>query len=180
MDTMELSHENVYVDVAKFHRVLLNLAGNAVKFTPPGGMVSVRLAEKPQASGRYGNYVISIRDTGIGMSKEFLPHVFEPFEREQTSTVCKVEGTGLGMPITKNIIEMMGGTISVSSEKGKGTVFTVELPLKIVEKNPEESGIENLLQSIGEDTEENKEPVFILENDVCGQGSACHGGGQCG
>lgn len=144
VDTMNLTHENVYADEARLHRLLLNLVGNAIKFTPAGGMISIRLAEKPQTSASCGNYVISVRDTGIGISKEFLPHVFEPFEREETSTVSKMEGTGLGMPITKNIIEMMGGSISVESEKGKGTTFTVELPLRLMEHEPEEPRIEKL------------------------------------
>ncbi len=138
VDTTEVVHENVYADEARLHRVLLNLGGNAVKFTPAGGRIYVKLFEKTQTAEKWGNYEISIRDTGIGMSKEFLPHVFEPFERERTSTVSKVEGTGLGMPITKNIIEMMGGTIQVESEQGKGTLFTIELPLKIMEKEIEE------------------------------------------
>ncbi len=134
IDTMNLIHENVYADEARLHRVLLNLVGNSVKFTPTGGMISIRLLEKPQTSEKYGNYVLSVRDTGIGMGKEFLPHVFEPFERERTSTVSKVEGTGLGMAITKNIIEMMGGSISAQSEQGKGSTFTIELSLKLMDK----------------------------------------------
>ncbi len=144
IDTMDLVHENVYADEARLHRVLLNLAGNAVKFTPAGGTISVRLAEKPQTDPHVGSYIITVRDTGIGMSRDFLPHVFEPFEREQTSTVSKMEGTGLGMAITRNIIQMMGGTISVDSEKGKGSVFTIELPLKLMEKEMEDPRIRRL------------------------------------
>lgn len=142
--TVDLLHEHVYADEARLHRVLLNLVGNAVKFTPSGGRISICLTEKPQTSSQKGNYVISVQDTGIGMSKEFLPHVFEPFEREQTSTVSKVEGTGLGMPITKNIIGMMGGSIYADSEQGKGTTFTIELSLRLVEKEMDNPRIENL------------------------------------
>ena len=144
IDTVDLQHEHVYADEARLHRVLLNLVGNAVKFTPSGGRIFICLVEKPQTSLQKGNYVISVRDTGIGMSREFLPHVFEPFEREQTSTVSKVEGTGLGMPITKNIIEMMGGSIHADSEQGKGTVFTIELSFRLVEKEMENPRIENM------------------------------------
>lgn len=144
VDTLNLSHENVYADEARLHRILLNLTGNAIKFTPAGGTVSIRLSEGPQPSAQYGNYIISVKDTGIGMSREFLPHVFEPFERERTSTVSKMEGTGLGMAITKNIIEMMGGTISVVSEQGEGSLFTVELPLRLMEKQIEDPRIEGL------------------------------------
>ena len=144
IDTLDLTHENVYVDEARLHRILLNLVGNSVKFTPAGGKVSIRLQEKPQTSEKYGNFVISVKDTGIGMGKDFLPHVFEPFERERTSTVSKVEGTGLGMAITKNILEMMGGNISAESELGNGATFTIELPLRLMGKAPGEPRIEQL------------------------------------
>lgn len=143
VDTMNLIHEKVYADEARLHRILLNLVGNAIKFTPAGGVISVRLTER-QFSSNCKNYVITVQDTGIGIGRDFLPYVFEPFEREQTSTVTGLEGTGLGMPITKNIIEMMGGTIAVESEKGRGTVFTVELPLRIIEHDIPESRIEKL------------------------------------
>lgn len=138
LKTGDLLHDYVYADEAKLQRVLLNLVGNAVKFTPAGGEVFICVSEKQQADPEYGNYIISVRDTGIGMSSEFLPHVFEPFEREETSTVSRVEGTGLGMPITKNLVEMMGGTIRVESEQGKGSTFTIELPLRLWEDMEEE------------------------------------------
>ncbi len=144
IDTVNLAHENVYADEARIHRILLNLAGNAIKFTMPGGMISVRLAELPQTEPDRGNYVITVRDTGIGISRDFLPHVFEPFEREQTSTVSKLEGTGLGMAITKKIVELMGGTIRVESEKGKGTVFTIELSFRLMKHEMEEPKIGQL------------------------------------
>ncbi len=144
IDTLDLTHENVYADEARIHRVMLNLIGNSIKFTPSGGMISVRLAEKPQISAQYGEYVLTVRDTGIGMSPDFLPHVFEAFEREQTSTISKVEGTGLGMAITKNIVEMMGGTIQASSEQGKGSLFTIQLPLRLMDRELEEPRIEKL------------------------------------
>lgn len=144
IDTLDLIHENVYADEARIHRVLLNLVGNSIKFTPPGGMISIRLAEKPQTSAQYAEYVLTVRDTGIGMSPDFLPHVFEAFEREQTSTISKVEGTGLGMAITKNIVEMMGGTIQAASEQGKGSLFTIQIPLRLMEKETTEPRIEKL------------------------------------
>lgn len=109
---------------------MLNLLGNAVKFMEPGGSISVRICQKPAETKEYGKYEFHVRDTGIGMSEDFIAHIFEPFERERTSTVSGIQGTGLGMPITKNIVGMMGGTIDVKSEKGKGTEFIVELPLK--------------------------------------------------
>jgi CheY-like chemotaxis protein len=101
-----------------------------MKFTKPGGMVGVRIVQKGNAPEGWAAYEFQIKDTGIGMSQEFLEHVFEPFERERTSTVSGIQGTGLGMAITKNIVDMMGGVISVVSEEGKGTTFTVSLRLR--------------------------------------------------
>lgn len=130
IDTVDVFNENVICDKLRLNQILLNLLGNAVKFTEPGGNISVRICQKPGPSAEYAKYVFHIKDTGIGMSEEFLVHLFEPFERERTSTVSGIQGTGLGMPITKNIVEMMGGTISVKSKKGEGTEFTIELPMK--------------------------------------------------
>lgn len=130
IDTVDVFHENVICDKLRLNQILLNLLGNAVKFTEPGGSISVRICQKPAESKEYGKYEFHVKDTGIGMSAEFLAHIFEPFERERTSTVSGIQGTGLGMPITKNIVEMMGGTIEVKSKKGEGTEFIVELPMK--------------------------------------------------
>ncbi len=101
-----------------------------MKFTRPGGIVSVRILQKGSAQDGWASYEFQVKDTGIGMSKEFQEHVFEPFERERTSTVSGIQGTGLGMAITKNIVDMMGGTISVTSEEGKGSIFTVSLRMQ--------------------------------------------------
>ncbi|MDO4167655.1 MAG: response regulator [Eubacteriales bacterium] len=130
IDTVDVFHENVICDKLRLNQVLLNLLGNAVKFTEPGGSISVRICQKPAESKEFGRYEFHVKDTGIGMSAEFLKHIFEPFERERTSTVSGIQGTGLGMPITKNIVEMMGGTIEVKSKKGEGTEFIVEIPMK--------------------------------------------------
>ncbi len=125
IDSVDVTHENIICDKLRLNQILLNLVSNAVKFTGPGGMVSVRVMEKPGAPGGYANYEFRVKDSGIGMSKEFQGHIFEAFAREQTSTVSGIQGTGLGMAITKNVVEMMGGTISVESEVGKGSEFTV-------------------------------------------------------
>ncbi len=130
IDTVDVFHENVICDKLRLNQVLLNLLGNAVKFTEPGGNISVRICQKPAESKEYGIYEFHVKDTGIGMSAEFLTHIFEPFERERNSTVSGIQGTGLGMPITKNIVEMMGGTITVDSKQGEGTEFIVALPMK--------------------------------------------------
>ncbi len=130
IDTENVSDGNIICDKLRLNQVLLNLLGNAMKFTAPGGSVSVRVIEKPEKDGGKAIYEFHVKDTGIGMSEEFQKHIFEPFERERTSTVSGIQGTGLGMAISKNIVEMMGGTISVTSKKGVGTEFIVQLPVK--------------------------------------------------
>ncbi len=131
IDTADVINEHILCDKLRLNQALLNLLSNAMKFTKPGGIVSVRVLQKGGAPEGWAFYEFQIKDTGIGMSKEFLEHVFEPFERERTSTVSGIQGTGLGMAITKNIVDMMGGQISVVSEEGKGTTFTVTLQFKI-------------------------------------------------
>ena len=130
IDTVDVVNENVMCDKLRLNQVLLNLLSNAMKFTKPGGIVSVRVLQKENAPEGYASYEFQVKDTGIGMSREFLDHVFEPFERERTSTVSGIQGTGLGMAITKNIVDMMDGTISVASEVGKGTAFSVGLQFR--------------------------------------------------
>ena len=130
IDTADVIHENVLCDKLRLNQVLLNLLSNAMKFTKPGGIVSVCVRQKGSAPKGCASYEFQVKDTGIGMSREFLEHVFEPFERERTSTVSGIQGTGLGMAITKNIVDMMGGSIFVESEVGKGTSFTVSLQFK--------------------------------------------------
>lgn len=130
IDSVDVTHEDIICDKLRLNQILLNLVSNAVKFTGPGGMVSVRVIEKPGAPSGYAHYEFRVKDTGIGMGKEFQAHIFEPFAREQTSTVSGIQGTGLGMAITKNAVEMMGGAISVESEVGKGSEFTVSLQFR--------------------------------------------------
>ncbi|MCI8937326.1 MAG: response regulator [Lachnospiraceae bacterium] len=130
IDTADVVNENILCDKLRLNQILLNLLSNAMKFTKPGGIVSVRILQKEYAPAGWAAYEFQVKDTGIGMSKEFLAHVFEPFERESTSTISGIQGTGLGMAITKNIVDMMGGKISVVSEEGKGTIFTVALKFR--------------------------------------------------
>ena len=134
MDAMDVTNEDVYCDKTRLNQVLLNLLSNAVKFTPAGGTVSVRLKQYPGAVKGSELYEIRVKDNGIGMSQEFVQKIFSPFERERTSTVSRTQGTGLGMAITKNIVDMMGGTIKVQTEQGKGTEFIVRLPFRIQSK----------------------------------------------
>ena len=140
IDTFEVVNEDVIADALKLNQMFINLMSNAVKYTPAGGTVSLRIMQKTTFRHGYGDYVFIIKDNGIGMSKDFVKHIFEPFERESTVTQTGIQGTGLGMAITRNIVEMMNGTISVESEAGKGSTFTVELSLKLqdVAKNAEQ------------------------------------------
>ena len=125
-----LQHENVLADPNRLNQVLMNILSNAVKYTPTGGHIRLEVEELPR-NEHYARYRFVVQDNGIGMSEEFQKHIFEPFERECTSTVSKVQGTGLGMAITKSIVDLMGGTISVESATGKGTRFEVVLEFPI-------------------------------------------------
>ncbi len=131
MDTLDVVDEDVFCDKLHLNQVLLNLLSNAIKFTPPGGSVSLTIRQKSGAPTGYGSYEIRVKDTGIGMSEEFAKHIFEPFERERTSTVSGIQGTGLGMAITKNIVDTMGGTITLTTEKGKGSEFVICLQFRL-------------------------------------------------
>ena len=146
MDAMDVTNEDVYCDKTRLNQVLLNLLSNAIKFTPAGGTVSVRLKQYPGNVRGSELYEIRVKDNGIGMSQEFVQKLFSPFERERTSTVSRTQGTGLGMAITKNIVDMMGGTIEVQTEQGKGTEFIVRLPLRI---QPQHHSIEKIAELEG-------------------------------
>ena len=131
IDTQDVAHEDVVADKLRLNQVLLNIVGNAIKFTQPGGDIIIRLVERPCSLRGYATYEFSVKDNGIGMSKEYLGHIFETFTRERSATVSGIQGTGLGMAISKNIVDMMNGDIKVESEEGKGSLFTVTLNLRI-------------------------------------------------
>ena len=131
IDTQDVLHEDIITDKLRLTQVLLNISSNAVKFTPVGGTVKIRVSEKPCRRDGYTTVVFSVKDNGIGMSPEFREQVFDSFTREHTVTENGIGGTGLGMAITKNIVDMLGGTIQVESEVGKGTEFTVMLECEI-------------------------------------------------
>ncbi len=139
VDTFMVKNEDIYADPLKLNQVLINLMNNAIKYTPSTGRVSLRIIQHPCDVPDYAKYEFIIKDNGMGMSEEFLKHIFEPFEREASTTRTGIEGTGLGMAITKNIVDMMGGTITAESEKGKGSEFRVVLSFKIQpgEQKPE-------------------------------------------
>ena len=130
MDAMDVTDEDVYCDKTRLNQVLMNLLSNAIKFTPAGGTVSVRVRQLAGKVGGCGQYEFRVKDSGIGMSPEFVKKIFEPFERERSSTVSRIQGTGLGMAITKNIVDMMGGTIEVQTAPEKGAEFIVRVPLR--------------------------------------------------
>ena len=151
MDVMDVTDEDVYCDKTRLNQILLNLLSNAIKFTPAGGTVSVRVRQLAGKVRGCGQYEFRIKDNGIGMSQEFAQKIFEPFERERTSTVSRIQGTGLGMAITKNIVDMMGGTIEVQTAQGKGSEFIIRVPLRVqaehrpVEKITELEGLKALV-----------------------------------
>lgn len=130
MHGMNVEHENVIGDMMRLQQVFMNILGNAVKYTPPGGKIEVEMSEKKSRAYGYGCYEFIFKDNGIGMSREYLKQIFEPFSRAEDSRVSKVEGTGLGMTIALNIIQMMNGDISIESREGEGSKFTVTVFLK--------------------------------------------------
>ena len=127
----DIQHKYVIGDETKVREIFINIIGNSVKYTPEGGKISVSVKEEPFEKENYIAYRIIVEDNGIGMSKEYLPHIFEEFSREHTSTESKVTGTGLGLPIVKSLIDMMGGTIEVESQLGCGTKMNVVLPFEL-------------------------------------------------
>ena len=133
LDTVGVENEDVVADPLRLEQILINVLANAVKFTPDGGQISLWIVQKDTAPAGYADFEFHIKDNGIGMSEEFQKHIFEQFARERTSTVSKIQGTGLGLAITKSLVDMMGGGITVKSEQGKGSEFTISLRFPIGE-----------------------------------------------
>lgn len=127
----DIQHEYVYADEARMSSIILNVAGNSIKYTPEGGTVNFECKEISSRKEGYATYVLEISDTGIGMSEEFLEVIFEPFSREKNTTVSKIQGTGLGMSIVKSLVDLMGGTIDITSKPGQGTKFEITIDLRI-------------------------------------------------
>ncbi len=142
VDASAIEHDEVICDRLKVNQIVLNLLGNALKFTHEGGSVEALLQELPASAPNHASYCITVEDTGIGMSQDFLQHIFDPFERERTQTISGIQGSGLGMAIVKNLVDMMGGTVEVESEAGKGSVFRVYLTFALpVGKSEEETPV---------------------------------------
>ena len=133
LDTVGVENEDVIADPLRLEQILINVLANAVKFTPDGGQISLWIVQKDTAPAGYADFEFHIKDNGIGMSEEFQKHIFEQFARERTSTVSKIQGTGLGMAITKSLVDMMGGRITVESEPGRGSEFTISLRFPVGE-----------------------------------------------
>ncbi len=156
IDTVDVTNETIICDKLRLNQILLNILSNAMKYTKAGGTVSVRIIQTDSDPDGYASYQFRIKDNGIGMSEEFLKHLFEPFEREQTSTVSGIQGTGLGLAITKNLIEMMNGTVEVESTVGKGTEFIVSFRFRTVDQTQTTEHLEKL-QNLR---------ALIVDNDV--------------
>ena len=131
VEVKNVIHDAIITDADRVKQIMTNIIGNALKYTPSGGYVRYTVEEKPCDKEGYGLYVFTTQDTGIGMSQEFIEHIFDEFSRETTSTVSKIQGTGLGMSIVKRMVDLLDGDITIESEKGKGTKIVVSLPIKI-------------------------------------------------
>ena len=167
VDYSKLRDRDVICDKTRLNQVLLNLLSNAVKFTPAGGHVSFTLTQLEQLSPGKGVYEIRVKDDGIGMTAEFTKRVFEPFERERTSTVSKIQGTGLGMAIAKNIIDMTGGTIDLHTKKGEGTEFVLRLELVLqAQPKPMEAKQQELLPESSTESFAGKRLLLVEDNEL--------------
>ena len=168
VDTVNVRDENIYCDQLRLNQVLLNLLSNSVKYTEPGGSIRLVVTEKDEAPDGCVNYEFCIEDTGIGMSDEFISHIFEPFERERNSTISGIQGTGLGMAITKNIVEMMEGVIEVESQQGVGTKICVSFAFHLCSeenktRSTEETGSD---RKISREKEKHGEGRILLVEDI--------------
>ncbi|MCM1119627.1 MAG: response regulator [bacterium] len=152
-----IAHENVFGDSLRIQQVFVNIVSNSVKYTPDGGKIDITIFEKPTNKKKVGCYEFVFEDNGIGMSEEFLKKVFHPFERADDEQTAKVQGTGLGMAITKNIVNMMNGDITVESKQGEGTKFTVTIYLKLQDEDMDST----------EDLEKLSVLVVDDDEDVC-------------
>lgn len=163
--TMNIQHRYIMADKMKLHQVVMNLVSNAIKYTPEGGHIETSFDELPCEQPGYARYVTRISDNGIGMSREFVDHIFEMFTREHNSTESKVVGTGLGMSIVKRLVDLMGGTIEVETELGKGTTFTLTFTHQIAEA-PAEEVVDDTVVPNAEFTPDGKRILLVEDNDL--------------
>lgn len=135
IDVYDIYNEEILGDRLRINQILINILSNAIKYTPEGGRIDMVVRQMPQNTKNYARFHFEIRDNGIGMSQEYLETIFQPFTRESTKKTSEIQGTGLGMAITKNLVELMGGTIEVESQRDKGTTFRVDLELRVKEQD---------------------------------------------
>lgn len=175
--SVNIEHNDVMCDASKLRLVFLNILSNAIKYTPTGGSISMILEEIPSEKSGYAQFKTVVTDTGIGISPDYLPHIFENFTREKKTTLSGIQGTGLGMPVVKKLIDLMGGSITVESNVGKGTKVTVLLSHRIVSREElvkyaeKEKGIDNRIIVgkrilLAEDNELNAEIAMIILSDA--------------
>ena len=164
--SMKVTHRNILCDGTKIREIYVNLVSNAIKYTPRGGNVTITVEELPCKREGYIKVKSEIKDTGIGMSKEYLPTLFEPFSRELNTTTGRVRGTGLGMPIVKKMVDLMGGSLEVESELGKGTVFTFTLMHKIADRKYYSQRIEKVKTSSMRESLSGKHVLLAEDNDL--------------
>ncbi|MDO4488799.1 MAG: ATP-binding protein [Eubacteriales bacterium] len=187
---VDVEHEHILCDTTKLNEIYINIVSNAVKYTPDGGTISAAIEELPSDREGIAYIRTTISDTGIGMSSEFLPHIFESFSRERNSTVSGIEGTGLGMSIVKRLVELLGGTIEVTSELGKGSAFMVTLPHKIADVSENEhsdtspvKAKQDILRGrkilMAEDNELNAEITMAILGEVGAIVDWAHDGAEC-
>ncbi len=161
VDTSDVRHKQVLCDKHRLNRVLLNLTSNAYKFTPEGGKISITLSQKEDVAENIGTYELRVKDSGIGMSEDFAKTVFEPFTRERTSTVSGIQGTGLGMAITKSIVDLMNGDIKVITAPGEGTEFVLHVHLNLLEEVEE---VEEPAAEENHDVDFSKKKLLLVED----------------
>lgn len=181
---VQVEHDSNYLDATKIRQIFLNLLSNAVKYTPAGGNIWLEIEELPSDRQGYGKFQIVIRDTGIGMSEKYLPYIFDEFSRARNTTESKINGTGLGMPIVKKLVDMMDGTISVESEAGRGTAFTIVVSFRTAavrheekeQKAEQEADISGSRILLAEDNDLNAEiATYLLSELGCLVERACDG-----
>lgn len=165
-NTDKVAHPCIIADELRLEQILINIIGNAVKYTPNGGSVYIAAEEIEELSDNKSRYCFSVRDTGIGMSEDFLPHIFESFSRETNSTINKIQGTGLGMAITSRLVKLMGGEISVESKLGEGSVFFVNLEFAYRENTPKSDVASSDEEAFDKDELAGKKILLVEDNDI--------------
>ena len=159
-----IQHENIICDTTKVREIILNILSNAIKYTPNGGKVSLTIEELNSGEEGYANYCFTVEDNGIGMHEEYLPHIFEEFSRERTSTESKVVGAGLGLPIVKSLVDMMNGKIEVESKLNEGTKFTIYLSFPIADEEADDVSLEQQESEDNDKKELTGKRVLLVED----------------